>query len=378
MEPSETGPAGDVLRAVRLAEWSAVVVLFLTLIGLGTQGVRLHDSVRNARMEVSENVGAMIRLDAGDELDAAWIEAGRPRDVASLRARNRAISEQLARAWDLGELLVAGALALGGLAVVLAALLVRNGTRNHRLREEILAARLLQLEADRQRELAEESNARLDAFAMTVAHDLRAPLRSMIARAELYKRGDEQGAVLIDTVIRDGHRLAQTLQDLLGAARLRGPAALALVPLEGPLRTAMERVEGVLAEGGATVDIQPLPAVRGHRVGLATVFQNLLVNAVTYRSEERPLVIRIAQEPDPEAIVVVVSDNGTGVAPERRHRLFELFERGVEEGGPPGHGVGLSICRAVLIRFSASIQLEAGDPGLRVVLRFPLPSGQPD
>ena len=144
-----------------------------------------------------------------------------------------------------------------------------------------------------------------------------------------------------------------------------------------PLRVAVDQALANLAtaiqESGAQIAIaDDLPMVRYDGVHLAQVVQNLVGNAITYRDPARPLRIRIAAEGrEQDAHIIAIADNGPGIAPELRERIFGMFERG-HGAGPAGAGIGLALCRKILAARGGRIWVDAA-PGGGAVFRFTLP-----
>jgi PAS domain S-box-containing protein len=203
--------------------------------------------------------------------------------------------------------------------------------------------------AERTEEL-EEMNAQLDAFAYSVSHDLRAPLRAMegFSQALLEDYGEvlgEEGRDYAGRVVRAAGRMDQLIKDLLSYSRLtRGD--LAVGPLEmGPV--VADALAQVVADP-ASRDPDALtegsfPTVMGHRPTMQQIVVNLLTNAVKFVDDDVRPRVRVWCEERGDMARLCVGDNGIGIAPEFHAQVFGVLERlhGVERY--PGTGIGLAI-----------------------------------
>jgi signal transduction histidine kinase len=212
----------------------------------------------------------------------------------------------------------------------------------------------------------QEINAELEAFAHTVSHDLRAPLRAMqgFAVALLEDLGDrlgEKGTEYAGRIRGAAERMDRLILDLLAYSRFsRMELKLQEVNLGELVATAVDQLEVEIRETGARVRVDgALPEVLGQREILLQVVLNLLSNALKFVSEGTVPQVRVWAEPRPGAVRLWVEDSGIGIAPSHYERIFHVFERlhGVEEY--PGTGVGLAIVRKAVSRLGGSSGLES-------------------
>jgi signal transduction histidine kinase len=248
----------------------------------------------------------------------------------------------------------------------------------HLARADQLERRVAELERD---------NRELAAFAADVAHDLRAPLQAVAGFAELLAR--REGARLDETSQRFvAHILAGAgaMRELVEAVLDHRRSAFgALVPSWVPgndlVTAVLRRLQRNLDEVAAVVDVGELPMVFADRVQLGRVFQNLITNALAAAHPDRRPEITITSRRLPAGWEFAVTDNGVGVRPEDRARIFELFHRGGSEGQlSHGYGMGLTICRTIVERHGGRIAVERAGPegGARFSFTIPdriLPSG---
>ena len=204
------------------------------------------------------------------------------------------------------------------------------------------------------------SNAELRAFAHTVAHDLREPLRTIAAFTQILARkapleqADKQIAqYIVDAV---GH-LSTLLDDLLFSATSGFSALLRPVELEHAAAQAMQNLTEACTSSGATVTIGQLPTVQGNESDLVRLFQNLIGNAVKYRSEAA-VEVHIAAERVGPNWVIRIRDNGIGIAKENHRRIFDLYTR-LHSDKVPGTGIGLDVCMKIVEGWGGTIWVES-------------------
>lgn len=220
----------------------------------------------------------------------------------------------------------------------------------------------------------EASELRMRGFLADASHDLRTPVAGMLAASESLLRDDpdrpERERRLV-AMVREARRAGRLVDDLLLMARLDGAAdpgaelrrqPVDLAVLAGEVAAA-QRLLGadVLVEAGGPA------VVSGDREQLARVLTNLADNA--RRAGPR---VRIAVRSGPAGVAVEVTDNGPGVRPADRNRIFDRFVR--LEAGPPSparHGLGLPIARAVARAHGGDLTCEDAYAGARFVLRVP-------
>jgi signal transduction histidine kinase len=149
--------------------------------------------------------------------------------------------------------------------------------------------------------------------------------------------------------------MAVLIDDVLDYARLGGTFRATEVDLDFLLGKVLEDLAPELAD--VTLHIGQLPTVLGDRVQLTAVLQNLLANATRYRSDERPLEVTIAARHVQRAWRIEITDNGRGVPPAERHRIFEPLAR--VDDSLEGTGIGLAACRRIVGAHGGRIGIDA-------------------
>ncbi len=214
----------------------------------------------------------------------------------------------------------------------------------------------------------EEANQQLEAFAYSIAHDLRAPLRGMqgLAEALLEDYGnslDALGQEYAYHIVTSAQRMDELIHDLLAYSRLsRAELTLSCVDLNVVVSEAMIQLEADLKQQQATVTLlSVLPKVLGHRTTLVQVITNLLTNAIKFVENTQPQV-QIWAETQDDWVQLWIADNGVGIAPEHQQRIFRVFERlhGIETY--PGTGIGLAIVQKGIERMGGEVGVES-QPG---------------
>lgn len=223
----------------------------------------------------------------------------------------------------------------------------------------------------------ERSNRELELFAYAVSHDLREPLRTISSYLTLVKkryqhRLDKAGDEFIDFAVNGADRLDRMIRDLLQYSRIqREDMVLQPVHLFDAWLDAVENLSALIEQTDARITADPLPVVNGARSYLNRLFQNLLVNAITYREHRRP-EIHVGAIPHGSEWLISVRDNGIGIRPENRERIFRIFQRLHTQSEYPGTGMGLAICRKIVERHGGRIWVES-EPGKGSTFYFTLP-----
>ncbi|HIC89331.1 MAG TPA: GAF domain-containing protein [Anaerolineae bacterium] len=227
----------------------------------------------------------------------------------------------------------------------------------------------------------QKANDELEAFAYSVSHDLRAPLRAMqgFAEALLEDYGNSLDAVgqeYAQRIVVAAQRMDALIQDLLAYSRL-GRAEIRLQPLslDQVVDEVLTQLEARIREQEAQVTVEkPLPEVLGHHTTMVQVVSNLLTNALKFVTPGVRPEVRIWAEEQPVGaasqgpsaaqrsaarVRLWVEDNGIGIAPEHQERIFRVFERlhGIETY--PGTGIGLAIVRRAMEHMGGRVGVES-------------------
>lgn len=236
--------------------------------------------------------------------------------------------------------------------------------------------------------LLERSNAELEQFAAIVSNDLREPLHTLAHRLELLTARyaaqlPDDAVTLIAQANQDAGYMQRLIDDLLAYCRVDMiDRAFELTDCEIVVQQVLRNLAGLIEDAGATISCDPLPAVEGDITQLTLVFQNLISNAIKFRSERLPEInIRAElQVGDPTAEqaeiswLFAVQDNGIGIDPGYAEQVFGLFSHAPGQKVRSGTGMGLAICKKIIERHGGRIWFES-TPGQGTTFYFTIPAG---
>jgi light-regulated signal transduction histidine kinase (bacteriophytochrome) len=146
-----------------------------------------------------------------------------------------------------------------------------------------------------------------------------------------------------------------------------------LAPARNGLDAAIGNLAAVIQEAKAEIAVAEMPSVRMRESHAQQLFQNLLGNALKYRQENCPPRIFVASKRSGEFWLFSVRDNGIGIAPEHREKIFGIFQRLHTKGQYAGTGMGLAICQRIVERYGGRIWVES-EPGQGSTFLFTIPA----
>ena len=254
---------------------------------------------------------------------------------------------------------------------------------NEALEREVAQRRQVEIELEAAKQQltlrlrdTQASNVDLQQFASVASHDLRAPIRSVtgllgMLQARYGQVLDADGLDLVRRAKRAVMQMDKLTDGLLSYARLDGEHQPKVpVDCNAVLEDALMMLEAPVRESAAQVDVQPLPTVVANGQQLTRLFQNLISNAIKY-CEVTPQ-LHISAERSDGGWTFSIQDNGIGIAPEHRERIFKMFERLNAADSHEGTGIGLSICQRIVDGHGGHIWAE-GAPGCGSIFRFTIP-----
>lgn len=224
----------------------------------------------------------------------------------------------------------------------------------------------LEGQVERRTEQLTQVNRELDAFAYTISHDLRAPLRAMHgyadALAEDYAPNlPEEGRRFTHRIMAAAERMEALIQDILTYSRMtREEVRVRPVSLDKTADRVLAHARPRIEETGAVIEVgRPLGTVSAHPAALELVLDNLIANAVKFVAPGQTPHVHIRSENRGHWVRLRVEDNGIGIDPSHRERIFEPFQRlhGIETY--PGTGIGLAIVRRGLERMGGQCGVDA-------------------
>jgi signal transduction histidine kinase len=211
---------------------------------------------------------------------------------------------------------------------------------------------------DKQRE------SELDRLLFAVSHDLQAPLNSLNSNArflvEHLQGSDQETTGAVQEVAALTERMQLMLDGILELSTLRsGVREPEVVNLDGVLADAVANLRSDIDDSGATIERQPLPTLRVNRQQMVQVFQNLLANALKFRSSTRVPRVLVSSQETGDSLRILVEDNGIGIEAKDTTRIFSMFQRLHGEREYPGLGIGLALCQQIVRGHGGELFVES-------------------
>lgn len=209
-----------------------------------------------------------------------------------------------------------------------------------------------------------QSNDReLERVLYAVTHDLQAPLNSLASHTrwlvDAVSNDPENVRSTVAEVQALTARMQQMLDGMVQVSLAQGSNALPeAVNLDSVIVDAIANLRGDIDESAATIERQPMPTLVVNRQQMVQVFQNLLGNAIKFRSNRIPR-IRISAEENGDSLRILVEDNGIGIDPKDSAKIFGMFQRLHSEREYPGIGAGLAICRQIVRGHGGELTVES-------------------
>ena len=230
----------------------------------------------------------------------------------------------------------------------------------------------------------ESTNKELEAFAYSISHDLRAPLRHMAGYTELLQKKasatlDEKANHYILMILESAKRMGSLIDDLLSFSRIsRSETQKTLVSLEQLLREALSEVQEETSGRAIAWKIGALPEFYGDRSMLRLVFVNLLSNAIKFTRTRREAEIEIGSAGEGgDEVVVFVRDNGVGFDMKYANKLFGVFQRLHQSEAFEGTGIGLATVQRIIHRHGGRVWAEGSvDHGATFYFSAPKAQGE--
>src|SRR3989344_3573333 len=199
------------------------------------------------------------------------------------------------------------------------------------------------------------SNRELEEFAYVAAHDLQEPLRMInmylgLLSSEYQGKWGKQADEFIGYAKEGAQRCQRLIKELLGYARIstRG-GTFKSSNLNIVFEKALLNLRLAIQESGAQVTAQMLPTISVDAVQMTQLLQNLIQNSIKYRKKAKP-VIQVSAKEDPENWIFCIKDNGMGIEPEFKDKIFGIFHRLQTRNATEGTGNGLAYCKKIVER----------------------------
>lgn len=227
----------------------------------------------------------------------------------------------------------------------------------------------------------EASNHELSCFAWAASHDLQEPLRTIITQVEMLERHlpeslDAQALQHIHAATDSAGRLQRLIADMLIHAKAAKTESFRKVDLNEIMQNVTGDLRTMLQDTGASIHAASLPAVSGNPHLLECLMRNLLSNALKFRLPSGTPDIDVQCQREDNEWLMTVADNGQGIDPAYRERIFGLFQRLHSQDDYAGSGIGLATCRKIVELHGGRIWAAANSGGgSRFCFTLPVQTG---
>ncbi|QGY42881.1 PAS domain S-box protein [Maribellus comscasis] len=210
----------------------------------------------------------------------------------------------------------------------------------------------------------EAKNKELEQFSFIASHDLREPLNSITSLIGLLLEEDagKMDAEMLkrmDFIAKSSSRMKDLVKGLLDYARLGKNSEFGIVDFNEIVAIVVNDLELLVKNSGAEINVKRLPVIAALEVEVHSLFQNLISNAIKYRSKDRKPKIEISAQKVENGWEFVVRDNGIGIPKNQQERIFVIFQRLHGRNEYEGIGVGLAHCRKIVELHDGKIWVES-------------------
>ena len=209
----------------------------------------------------------------------------------------------------------------------------------------------------------EVSYQELEEFSYIASHDLKSPLRNIAGFAQLLKRQyqgeiDDTADEYIDFIVKSTVHMGDVIRDLLEYSKMgKNDALFEFTDLNELIEQVTFHLRDEISSNEALIVYENLPRLKVYPIGMIQVFQNLISNAIKFRTELQP-VIRIRAQKEKNHWKFILSDNGIGLDEAYQEKVFLPFQR-INRNEMKGTGIGLAICKKVVLMHKGSISYSS-------------------
>ena len=244
-----------------------------------------------------------------------------------------------------------------------------QGTLTHFIgvQTDITRRKNQEAELARKTEALAQSNAELQQFAYVASHDLQEPLRMVASYTQLLRKRykgklDADADEFIEYAVDGADRMQRLIRDLLEYSRVGSEnKSFEITECELIWQHVMRNLSASIRDHHATVTHDPLPTIYANPTLLTQVFQNLIGNALKFHGSS-PASIHVGTTSLSDGWEFFIRDNGIGIPPDQRDRIFAVFQRLHGRSDYPGTGIGLAICKRIVEKHDGTIWVDS-EPG---------------
>ena len=208
-----------------------------------------------------------------------------------------------------------------------------------------------------------EINRALEQFSYIASHDLQEPLRTVLSFSEKLKQDteylDAKSVKYAEFIHNSANRMSLLIKGLLDYSRIGKEEEISEFSLTQTISEIVEDLDSSIHEAKAIVKFDTLPIIRGKKTMIRLAFQNLLSNALKFKSEDRPPMIRIDYSDDTKNWKFSVEDNGIGIEEKHLEKIFMIFQRLHLKDEFEGTGIGLAHCQKIINLHGGEIWAES-------------------
>jgi len=213
----------------------------------------------------------------------------------------------------------------------------------------------------------ERKNLEMEQFAYVASHDLQEPLNTIkgfinLLNLRLADQKDEEISTYLDYIQQGSNRMSNLIKGLLEYSRIGQEASMSKVYMAKVINEVLADLNFWIQKTNAKFEIGELPVIMAYDLEMRILFQNLVGNALKFISEDKP-VIKINAERQEDLWKFTIADNGIGIEPDFRTKIFKLFQRLHPKGKYEGNGLGLAQCYKIVTELhNGKIWVEQNEP----------------